>query len=772
MMIYVRFTSHIDENHFCMKKIKLFLVKKLFLLNILLFLIVFLDAQAQGEFKINAVDNCIGLNETKTYTATVPSHINNLQWVALGDLQIVEVFDGGLTAKVRSTNVGKGNVLLRGSFDASGMDCGEEINFQYPITSSPLELYKIFTPNDSIVGNSYVSVGNTYTYSINPIFFRNIQSNIGYDTYKWIIPSGCEASYYSQDSSSVTIQINRMPTEPLKVAIGKCTQCIKSKRLTAGAKPTVIKGYQESICLDPSIDRFGVKVQYEQDHRYEFSSTNPSWGITKVGNDSAIFKITKGVAGDIIVKGIYQNDTNIAILSIFRPLDDITTKIEGETCLSGNEEIVYSIHPSPNEAINWQIPANWVVLSADKSSSTIILRPTSEGVLKAESKNCPSTYNTSVIKMGVEMPETISGEVCFSKNAYNNFSLITNMANASYTIWEFPEGWNPRIDTIYGVNGGSVSGFATDSANIGQVKVSVKGCKDELQTLTYQIEGYVPPKPTLPHRTDGRSCVNLNMKDTIRLSTIYNKDYNYFWTVPANCNILSNQNSNEIEIETNATNTAGIIVSVYVKTSEQCQSSEVAQITQTTKGVGSAATITNIPPQYLTLEGIQVARMYNAMPRNASYVYHWLRNDKTLYRETGLSGASKAMYYSWGDFSLTVEIYNPSIGCYSARKMNVAAPDNSSFAAPKTGISETKNSMDATVNIHPNPSKNTVTVKVSNSFSSSKAYIRSLAGTIVYEGEIKEGANVLDVSTLKTGTYIFTTVIHDTIITEKIQIVK
>ncbi len=268
------------------------------------------------------------------------------------------------------------------------------------------------------------------------------------------------------------------------------------------------------------------------------------------------------------------------------------------------------------------------------------------------------------------------------------------------------------------------------------------------------------------------------MPDTIMLQTAYNPDYTYHWTIPAGTEIISNPNSNIITVKTLATNTNGYSFQVATSVNEVCPTSETQSLIQTTKGMGSALVITNVPPSYLKENGVDIGRVYNASPKNASYKYTWYKGEDVIHTQTGLTGATCVIRYEWGNFQVQAVAYNSTLGCASMGKYNVTVPPTYPNNAPANlaPMNSSVSQGEPTVTIYPNPSNGEITVEPKNCEEDKVAvHVHSTTGALVLQKNINtERATTLSLSNLPNGIYLVSVVGKNNTVysTQRVQLTK
>ncbi len=741
-------------------------------LMLCLFACATFSANAQDDFKINATSNCIGVSETKSYTATVPSYFKNLKWSVKGDLEILSVSADTLTVTVKSTNVGKSTLSIQGTLDATGNNCGNPIKYDRPINAPALELYKTFTCSDSIVGTPFVAVGGIYTYSFNPIFYRNLQANIGFDTYRWLIPEGCTATYYSPDSSSVTIRVDEMPTQPLQISVGQCANCLLQKNFMAGAvKPTILSAPNK--CVSSTTTQVGFRIEANPLYTYRWETTNPSWAIRKVGTDSVSVTIGNAGAGTVILKTIYYTDTLQESFSIFRPLNSKYTEIVGETCIYPGTEQVYSIYPAPNEAITWITPNGWNADNENPTSSTAIMNITNNaqsGYVIARSKECPMGADTLLVRTQATPPSPITGDSCLTQNVSATYRIAPSL-NALGYYWKFPAGWTYNTDMQ---STSSITATPTATATSGNIIVYVKGCTEIMDSAIFVTKGFKPSKPTRIDRADGRTCINYMMLDTIVFSTPVQAGCTYAWTAGTGFSIIQNS-GNTVRV---ASNLSAGTKSITVKAISGCGESDPLTKTNAVQGHGSIPITLSASIPVTNGSGDTIGRRIIA--NKTGNAYKWEHRGIM----TNVISNYMPFEYDRGTGVLYAYLYSSTNKCWSRSN-----PFNTATIIPSGGGNPAPAPMNAdvlpmngpanntpTVSIYPNPSNGEITVEPKNCEEDKVAvHVHSTSGALVLQKNINtERATTLSLSNLPNGIYLVSVVGKNNTVysTQRVQLTK
>jgi hypothetical protein len=744
-----------------------------------------------NDFKIQGFPNGASVSmpygQQLTFTADVPPNIKNPSWIVKGDIAIVSGANSE-TVVIVCTGYGKGVLELRGKVNMGYWNCGDSLNADFTAYGTTVELYKSFCSTDSIAGSSIISVGNTYVYSVSPVFARNENARIGFDTYDWIIPSEFHVMYYSHDKSSVSVRVNAMPTTPFGVRVGQFATCTLQKSFIAGAEMPEILSAPADKCI-PATTRFvGFKIKTDPRFTYEWEVTNASWlprRITTSTTDSLSVDIGNTGAGTVVLRTIFPGDTLVQSFSIFRPIDKNFSKIVGGECVYSGTEQIYSIYPAPNEAIEWTVPTTWAKDNVNRYSSTSIMWVPSDalgGTIVASSKECPTSSIDLEVKIQATPPSAITGDSCFVKGVEKTFSILPS-ANAQGYIWTFPAGW-----THNGASTSSIKATPTTNSVLGNVVVHVKGCSSIMDSAVFAIKGFMPEKATVIDRADGRTCINYNMTDTIKFSTPnQGAGYTYSWTAGSGFSIISDSTLREITVaSTSAISAKNITVRIV---SEGCGASEPLQRTNTITGHGQAPVsigLVTTPANQIfitNVAGDTIGRNLNTNRATAGNTYRWEFKGEM----TNVVSSIMPFEYSRGGGILVAYVRNTANGCTTkSGNWNTAqiipagfTPSNAPLFSPMSAPLQEEPVIqkdEPSVAIYPNPTSGDITIYPKNY---NEAYlgiqIRNSMGALVRQLTVAVDTNTsVNLSDLQNGVYIVSVIganntVHST---QQIQVSK
>lgn len=343
----------------------------------------------------NVPEICVPIQDTivATIDATWEQDygVNYHTWILQGDLAFAEGSSSSSfpTVKVVSpqNGYGKGRVTYR--YRTSG--CSSAVHF---------DVFKSFALPEGleIKGPECVVTGEDVVYSITPLVTKNLNHQIGIDTYYWNIlentPSFVdEILYVSGDGSSITFKVGTVTDNMQIVAgIGQCNEDRISKTL---GKATPRPEFESDTMLVPyGTEPFRIGLKNAQSNiNYTWRCTSGNFELLQTTGDTITIqpKVSisdiKGTGCDLIVTAKYINnscDTSETKVHIGRMWGHVTISPE-ENCVAVGDTIEFTVGgdiPSSNTQCSWTYPASWGGRVSSKNTQTIRIAPNQYAALR------------------------------------------------------------------------------------------------------------------------------------------------------------------------------------------------------------------------------------------------------------------------------------------------------------------------------------------------------------------------------------------------------
>ncbi len=763
-------------------------MKKFYLSTIILLLgMVQINAQSipiqvnNEQFTLNFSQYpaiCVGINDTIDITInysewTESGDVKSQNWVLYGDLRFVSS-DGAsqfpTTRVVSPTNgYGKGRIAYR--YSTGG--CSSAV---------AVDIYKLFAPPQGleIKGPECVVAGQEVVYSIDPILTRNLNDQIGIDTYKWNVlrtprpPFVDSVLYVSGDRSSVTFTIKEVdPENPpyVSVILGQCNN--DSITLSLGnstPKPEAVDTMYVPVGREPF--KVGV-IHPDTSLQYTWTCKKGApFSIRAVGRgDSAIVTVLSegGTADcDIYVSATYRNiqcNTTADTMLIKRTWgSDVhiydSTQVADRCYNMVDTPYIFMLQGNSIPIVttcNWILPQGWEYADLSDTTSRIVkIYPTSSAQLMdslivrplAPNDNAKPAPFYVYVKPRKIAGDRIMVQTCLDMQHSNRAYVDTmgmNLPNGMSFNWQIA---NATLDTE---NGRDTIWFTpTDNTNmIVLTPLGISGCDGD----TSRIAVYTPPVP-VSSILSGDTCLfegnDLNV--TLSISNPEPGQVYHWSTLPGwqiECDYSHVNDSSVVTYTTTNAISGNYQVYVYATGNAECPATSSVpysikvDTTDWRIGVDDRLSAFNYYMFYLEKAG-QIQSNQNADWLITGYN---LANGNTY--EVDHSETNKPTIMWWGTpISVTAEIDVPGkCSVYvswpltttrniKTRKMNYERESTSPHILSLT----------------PNPSNQLVSVKMADEHTY-LLYIINSTGRLVYNNTISNEQSMIDTSNIPNGTY-------------------
>ena len=371
----------------------------------------------------------------------------------------------------------------------------------------------------------------------------------------------------------------------------------------------------------------------------------------------------------------------------------------------------------------WTVPAGWTINSGQGTNSISLTAPASyvsAAIAVAASSACgTSTNRTITVRSVPAIPGTITGPtntVC-SGGSYT-YSIVNVTGATSYT-WTVPAGWS--INSGQGTNTVNITPAAYTTASISVVSVNACG-NSTPKSLALRST------PTTPGTISG--LVN-NVCGagpfTYTIAPVANAT-SYNWTVPAGCNIQSNDGTS-MTMTTTAAFTSG---NVTVAAVNACGAGTVRTLT-VSKNPATPAVITGTASICANQQGVAYSTI-----ALAGLTYTWtVPSGASIVSGQGTN--SIVVNFGANAGSVTVKANN-ACGTSSTRTFTVTKVA-CRISADGTEISEVP-----AVDVFPNPGQGVYTLRLNGMTDASKVSIYSMTGQLVQQFNISAGTTQQSIS--------------------------
>ncbi|WP_242926177.1 ice-binding family protein [Pontibacter vulgaris] len=393
----------------------------------------------------------------------------------------------------------------------------------------------------TITGPTKLCVGNTATYSIEPIE--------GVSKYTWNVPIGWT---YTYNGNSITVVAGVGEGAITVTANNTCGESLPSRLAVSTfpgppAKPGVISGSKE-VCVGSSVTYSIADVDYATSYEWILPQ-----GWTKVSDSGTSITVMPG--GTNTVKTIQVKAINmcgasqVSTLEVqpFLTVPAATAPITGiNPVCSSRAAATYSIiSQSDATTYFWEVPSTWEIISGQGTIS-ITVKPTSEaGAVTVKAGNScgygpVTSFSITPVTSVPPAPGAILGSPAACLGSSNQKYSIEPVSTASSYIWYVPAGWT--ITAGQGTNEITVSLSAT--ASQGKITVQAQndcgvGASKSLDVSTLQAA----PATPLAIKGTAYGCANSTFTyETDPVATAQN----YTWAVPDDWRILSGQGTTKV----------------------------------------------------------------------------------------------------------------------------------------------------------------------------------------------------------------------------------
>lgn len=484
--------------------------------------------------------------------------VKNQSWELRGDMSFAPGYSSSSYPLTRIVSSSDGYAKGRITYKYKTTGCSSAVS---------IDLYKMFAPPAKleIKGPECIVDSQEVVYSVDPILTKNLDDQIGIDTYTWNIienpnlPFVDTILYVSGDGSSVTFRAKNVnPQSPpvLSVSVGRCNGWSISKQLgNATPKPDLL----DTLFVPVGIPSFNVGVRNPKqniDYTWECKPAS-SFGIEQYGayGDSALVTIKSDASKAecrIIVSATYRDiqcnisaDTmyvvrtwgeRVEIRDSTKVADSCyTVKTEEDTPYMFTVEGSSSI-PTETEC-DWILPYGWNFKGGHKTTGTTIeIYPTAAArlvdtlILKpldARDHAKPDSFPVHVKPAPVPV-NRIMQNGCLQYNEAGMVYIDTTGMNMPEGVW-FE--WSAPYAEILNTQGTDTLRFIP-STQTNIVSVTAKGINSCDAASTEHNLIFEPQKPDSIIWEDS-ACVSFNMPDTLRF-TVANAlpGQKYEWTKP------------------------------------------------------------------------------------------------------------------------------------------------------------------------------------------------------------------------------------------------
>lgn len=725
---------------------------------------------------------CVGINDTIDITInysewTESGDVKSQNWVLYGDLRFVSSNGASQfpTTRVVSPTNGYGKGRIAYCYSTGG--CSSAV---------AVDIYKLFAPPQGleIKGPECVVAGQEVVYSIDPILTRNLNDQIGIDTYKWNVlrtprpPFVDSVLYVSGDRSSVTFTIKEVdPENPPYVSVILGQYNNDSITLSLGnstPKPEAVDTMYVPVGREP----FKVGVIHP-DTSLLYTWTCPAddpFSVTPIGKgDSAIVNIkSNGAAGSgtIYVSATFKNiqcNNSYDTIKIERTwghdygISVDSTNMVGECYIMGrNYNITLSGDDIPiKTTCDWTLPTGWNFIEGTsdegKISTDITITPVSPArlndilIVRPHDQNDHAEPDTIPVHVKPQkIPrERIVFDPCLDTLHQNRVYVDTlgmNLPEGLSFIWNIDNAILERAngqDTMW-----FTSGESTDT--IIMRPTVVDGC-DADTTLVHVHRPPVAPisvtsEDTCLFSSSANISVELHVSNPVE-GQVYHWSQLPGWQI-----VCDNSHTTDSSVVTYTTSHAfqdNYPVSVYATGNAECPATSSVpysikvDTTDWRIGVDDRLSAFNYYMFYLEKAG-QIQSNQNADWLITGYN---LANGNTY--EVDHSETNQPTIMWWGTpISVTAEIDVPGkCSVYvswpltttrniKTRKMNYERESTSPHILSLT----------------PNPSNQLVSVKMADEHTY-LLYIINSTGRLVYNNTISNEQSMIDTSNIPNGTY-------------------
>lgn len=540
--------------------------------------------------------------------------VKNQSWELRGDMSFAPGYSSSSYPLTRIVSSSDGYAKGRITYKYKTTGCSSAVS---------IDLYKMFAPPAKleIKGPECIVDSQEVVYSVDPILTKNLDDQIGIDTYTWNIienpnlPFVDTILYVSGDGSSVTFRAKNVnPQSPpvLSVSVGRCNGWSISKQLgNATPKPDLL----DTLFVPVGIPSFNVGVRNPKqniDYTWECKPAS-SFGIEQYGayGDSALVTIKSDASKAecrIIVSATYRDiqcnisaDTmyvvrtwgeRVEIRDSTKVADSCyTVKTEEDTPYMFTVEGSSSI-PTETEC-DWILPYGWNFKGGHKTTGTTIeIYPTAAArlvdtlILKpldARDHAKPDSFPVHVKPAPVPV-NRIMQNGCLQYNEAGMVYIDTTGMNMPEGVW-FE--WSAPYAEILNTQGTDTLRFIP-STQTNIVSVTAKGINSCDAASTEHNLIFEPQKPD-SIICEGCECISVNMPDTLKFYVANGQStQTYSWSYTSNLSAYRTNNDTIELITDGAPNAKDTVWVKAVQNNQDCPESDtIRQIISVTQPIVS-----------------------------------------------------------------------------------------------------------------------------------------------------------------------------------------
>lgn len=526
--------------------------------------------------------------------------VKNQSWELRGDMSFAPGYSSSSYPLTRIVSSSDGYAKGRITYKYKTTGCSSAVS---------IDLYKMFAPpaNLEIKGPECIVDSQEVVYSVDPILTKNLDDQIGIDTYTWNIienpnlPFVDTILYVSGDGSSVTFRAKNVnPQSPpvLSVSVGRCNGWSISKQLgNATPKPDLL----DTLFVPVGIPSFNVGVRNPKqniDYTWECKPAS-SFGIEQYGayGDSALVTIKSDASKAecrIIVSATYRDiqcnisaDTmyvvrtwgeRVEIRDSTKVADSCyTVKTEEDTPYMFTVEGSSSI-PTETEC-DWILPYGWNFKGGHKTTGTTIeIYPTAAArlvdtlILKpldARDHAKPDSFPVHVKPAPVPV-NRIMQNGCLQYNEAGMVYIDTTGMNMPEGVWF--EWSAPHAETLSALGTDTLRFIPSMQTNT--VSVTAKGINSCDAASTDYTLVFEPQTPGLII-CEGCECISVNMPDTLKFYVANGQStQTYSWSYTSNLSAYRTNNDTIELITDGAPNAKDTVWVKAVQNNQDCPKSD------------------------------------------------------------------------------------------------------------------------------------------------------------------------------------------------------
>lgn len=777
-------------------------IRRIFLVFIAWMLSVATMAQITGETCI-ATDGTIYLYEVdlggKSFNQT------SAEVTTWGGIEVVSVdreqnkilikSKQGTTKEEYFSKFGKGRIWV--TYQDGG--CGNWISFD---VSKSFDMQNDNEYGYTIVSPSCISAGDTMTVAVTPLVTMAFPHS-PMERYKWSFPNGLirEVLFAAVDSSSITFVAGQIGTiETISVKLGQCNFTNPNNLLTR----KVYKAPPRPKIVGNECIKNGEQAIYRL---LPASTSDVAYYRWYIGTDKVVDSVPANYELNLNDFDKFKNMGELMIRVEANPLvgncmgflvDTIMIKkgfseekssivSKTNTCLSVGQQAVFEIGNNLNSTVVWTMPDESGIKTEEKVGNASLLftvpaiNKLSEQI-KVYVKDVSCTdillYNFN-IKPG--KVDSVSGaRTIFTDSIYTYTVQGTLMptVNKGYE-WVLPAG----LEELSKTHNSITVKVKSERASLTPFTVTAIGNQDCNSEVTNIVVGY-EPQP-VGEITASTSCFNINMPTSVSFSVVPIAGHSFVWTVDSKLGVF--------DTHTNGNVLSGTVLGTPGTYKVTCQSKSGNNISTHTETfnvnivdnyemevleANSSLKITlsslNGGNLFIPVSSVDIKFSHNENKLNATIVpfiyaihafFHYISptSQKTEYYEPKvplIQGDVLEVTYTMPIDSngCVRKLYKKVVG--TAPADNQGASTNSSrsnnFESKRSSENRTLIFDENLFDLYPNPTDEFVNVSMKQYDSSinTDVEIYNMDGKIVYKEKIKNSYTKINISQLKSATYI------------------